>query len=79
MYDFHIILALTILVVTLSTTYVSPAEGKSVPGDPRAVEEVMSGKRKEAKASWWGFDPEDAKKSLSPCSLSQSVLNWSHS
>ena len=60
MFYFHIILALAILAITLNATYISPAEGKPVPGDPKAVEEVMSGKKKEAKASWWGFDPEDA-------------------
>ena len=50
MFYFHIILALAILAITLNATYISPAEGKPVPGDPKAVEEVMSGKKKEAKA-----------------------------
>ena len=32
--------------------------------NPAAVEEVRSGKRKEARASWWGFDPADSTAAL---------------
>jgi hypothetical protein len=64
MYYFHIIPAIFILIITLIITHASPAEGKITPGDPKAVEEVMSGKRKEAKVSWWGFNPEDATKAI---------------
>ena len=37
--------------------------------NPKAVAEVASGKRSEAHASWWGFDPEDATAAL------QSAIN----
>lgn len=37
--------------------------------NPEAIKEVESGKRKEAKASWWGYDSEDATKAL------QSAIN----
>ncbi len=33
-------------------------------GNPTAIQEVQSGKRKTADASWWGFDPQDATQSL---------------
>ena len=39
------------------------AVAQAVPGNapnPQAVEEVLAGKRTEANAAWWGFDPEDA-------------------
>ena len=32
--------------------------------NPQAVQEVRSGKRTEANAAWWGFDPEDATEAL---------------
>jgi hypothetical protein len=32
--------------------------------NPEAVREVLSGKRTEANAAWWGFDPEDAIQAL---------------
>jgi len=32
--------------------------------DPAAVAEVEAGKRAEARASWWGFDPKEATKAL---------------
>ena len=32
--------------------------------NPTAVEEVRSGKRKEARAAWWGFDPADSTAAL---------------
>ena len=61
MLNFHIVvLALTILAIMLIAANDPDAEGKSIPGDPIAVEKVISGKSKEAKVSWWGFDPEDA-------------------
>lgn len=34
------------------------------PADPRAVDEVLRGERKEARAVWWGFDPADATAAL---------------
>ncbi len=30
------------------------------PGKPKLVQEVLAGERKEARASWWGFDPLDS-------------------
>ena len=45
------------IAAALFTVYSSQSETQ---GNPEAVKEVMSGKRKEAKASWWGFDPVDA-------------------
>lgn len=44
-----------------------PAAGQEPPApepNPTAVQEVLSGKRKEANAAWWGFDEKDATKSL---------------
>jgi hypothetical protein len=32
--------------------------------NPTAVQEVASGKRKEANAAWWGFDPRNATKAM---------------
>ena len=32
--------------------------------NPTAVQEVLSGKRKEANAVWWGFDEKDVTKAL---------------
>jgi hypothetical protein len=32
--------------------------------NPAAVQEVVSGKRKEANAAWWGFDERDSTKAL---------------
>ncbi len=40
------------------------AVAASTPPNPKAVAEVASGKRSEAHASWWGFDPEDATAAL---------------
>jgi hypothetical protein len=60
MLHFHIILTMIILAIMLIAANTPNAEGKSIPGDPIAVEEVISGKRKKAKVSWWGFDPKDA-------------------
>ncbi|MBI5394405.1 MAG: right-handed parallel beta-helix repeat-containing protein [Verrucomicrobia bacterium] len=34
------------------------------PPDERAIREVAAGKRKEARASWWGFDPADSTAAL---------------
>ena len=39
------------------------------PKDTKAIEEVMSGKIKEAKASWWDFNPIDSTEAL------QSAIN----
>jgi hypothetical protein len=52
-------------VVTLALSCLVAAEAASLlPANPAAVEEVRSGKRKEARASWWGFDPADSTAAL---------------
>lgn len=60
MYYFNIALILAMLTTMLILPRISVAEGKSFSGNPKAIGEVMSGKRKEANAAWWGFDLEDA-------------------
>ena len=49
---------LAISVILTATAYASVIK------DQKAIEEVTSGKRKEAKASWWGFDPVDSTEAL---------------
>ncbi|MBM4020065.1 MAG: hypothetical protein FJ288_17395 [Planctomycetes bacterium] len=41
-------------------TSATPPALSAAPADPAAVAEVKSGKRTEANATWWGFDPQDA-------------------
>jgi hypothetical protein len=41
----------------------APAAEKRAP-DPQAIAEVAAGKRTEARAAWWGFDPADATAAL---------------
>src|SRR3954471_6669902 len=39
-------------------------ERAATEANPAAVQEVVSGKRTEANAAWWGFDERDATKAL---------------
>src|SRR5438132_12420553 len=41
-----------------------PSAGPGSLMNPEAVQEVLSGKRTEANAAWWGFDPADATQAL---------------
>ncbi|MBI5684764.1 MAG: right-handed parallel beta-helix repeat-containing protein [Verrucomicrobia bacterium] len=50
---------LAILILSL-TCFVAAKAAAPPAANPGAVEEVCSGKRKEARASWWGFNPADS-------------------
>lgn len=57
------ILAVVWNLMVLSAT--APGQERLVPeANPTAVQEVASGKRKEAIAAWWGFNEQDATKAL---------------
>ena len=64
-------LVLAIITIIGTSICSSAQEEKPIitPKDTKAIEEVMSGKRKEAKASWWSFNPIDSTKAL------QSAIN----
>lgn len=51
----------TILAVPFLAQLAWPAPG---PVNQEAIDDVAAGKIKEAKASWWGFEPEDSTKAL---------------
>src|SRR4051794_27369949 len=54
--------AVWVVIVLGATTY---GQERAVPeSNPTAVQEVLSGKRTEANAAWWGFDERDATKAL---------------
>ncbi len=42
----------------------APCVAAAPPPDPAAVAEVLAGRRAEARAEWWGFDPANATASL---------------
>lgn len=50
-------------VILLSAT-ASGQDRAATEANPAAVKEVLSGKRTEANAAWWGFDEQDATKAL---------------
>ena len=52
-------LFLSLAAVLLLGSQVASASAPPGP-DPEAVAEVLAGKRTEANAAWWGFDPEDS-------------------
>jgi len=54
--------AIIVLLLLIFPAYLTAAVPKRP--DPQAVAEVVAGKRTEARASWWGFDPEDATAAL---------------
>ncbi len=60
-----------ILVLVSLTCLLSSISRAAKPGfaSPKLVEEVMSGKRTEARVSWWGFDADDSTEFL------QSAIN----
>ena len=51
------------LVIAISPSLAVGAEGV-VPANPKAIADVAAGRTETARASWWGFDPTDATKSL---------------
>ncbi len=62
----------TLLIITFPVSFALgtlPSHVQQTPVNTQAIEEVKSGKRKEAKASWWGFNAEDATNAL------QSAIN----
>jgi hypothetical protein len=48
------------LLLSFTLSCLVAAGAAAPPANPAAVEEVRAGKRKEARASWWGFDPADS-------------------
>ena len=42
----------------------TPSENEKVPRNDSAIDDVEAGRVETALASWWGFDPEDATKSM---------------
>ena len=48
------------LIAGLMVMGVIPASAQVGPVNEKAIADVVSGKLKEAKASWWGFDPADS-------------------
>jgi len=53
--------ATTVIPVLLLAQWAWPALGEV---NQEAIDDVAAGKIKEAKASWWGFEPEDSTKAL---------------
>lgn len=53
-----------LLAIALLPVSTARAAMPEVTADPQAVKEVLSGKRTEANAAWWGFDAEDATEAL---------------
>ena len=51
-------------VAAAATAPLAQAEPAPKPPDERAIREVVAGKRKEARASWWGFNPADSTAAL---------------
>ncbi len=51
------------LIMALAFPWIGNAAGKT-PVDGNAIAEAKAGRRPFAKASWWGFDPEDATRAL---------------
>src|SRR4051794_32178328 len=58
------ILSATATIVGLGLATAAVAEGPGVAKDPRAVQDVLAGKRADANAAWWGFDEDDATEAL---------------
>ena len=50
----------TFLIKTLTTSPMTNPPKSKVSAKPELVREVLAGKRREARASWWGFDPTDS-------------------
>ncbi|MBI5818867.1 MAG: right-handed parallel beta-helix repeat-containing protein [Verrucomicrobia bacterium] len=55
---------LVVFCLALTGLDAARAADTSPAANPAAVEEVRSGKRKVARASWWGFDPADSTAAL---------------
>jgi len=53
-----------LLILALSFLATATHAAAPLSANPTAVEEVRSGKRKEARALWWGFDPADSTAAL---------------
>lgn len=63
MHSYRILL--TLIATALAAPGVHARSAKRAPhGDPKAIQEVISGKRKVANAAWWGFDPVNATAAL---------------
>ncbi|MFO8079691.1 MAG: right-handed parallel beta-helix repeat-containing protein [Armatimonadota bacterium] len=62
-------MSVRIILFVLSLTVIASAAPLFAQANPAAVAQVEAGEIDEAKASWWGFDPEDATECL------QSAIN----
>src|SRR5215831_11909739 len=58
------LLSALLVVAGLAAGVDDPTTDPGTLRNPEAVREVLSGKRTEANAAWWGFDPEDATQAL---------------